>query len=181
MTLHLEASRSQPCAETFLVRGRANCDHCGPGSGGRRAPAFGRLVMGAAARRPPFRPISTLSSIQPLNGVILEKTSILPPLGGSHVPHQGGEQPFGLSKMLSGPWRPFNMSYSERCKPSVTPTTFFPSTLVLRGLSAFPVQNCNYSRAKGNCPAYNLLTLKDNLKRYLSCPAWRVRRQGRKS
>ncbi|XP_077364521.1 putative uncharacterized protein C8orf89 homolog isoform X3 [Festucalex cinctus] len=39
-----------------------------------------------------------------------------------------------------------------------------PSTLVLRGLSAFPVQNCKYSRAKGNDPACNLLTLKGDLK-----------------
>ncbi|XP_077364520.1 putative uncharacterized protein C8orf89 homolog isoform X2 [Festucalex cinctus] len=166
MTLHPEASPSQPSSETFLVSGRVNCDYCGPVSGRRRAPAFGRLVMGAAARQPPFRrQIPTLSSIQPLNGIVLEK-SILPPLGDSHVPHQGGEQSFGFSKMLSGghAWRPFNISYSERYKPSVTHTAFFPSTLVLRGLSAFPVQNCKYSRAKGNDPACNLLTLKGDLK-----------------
>ncbi|XP_019727424.1 putative uncharacterized protein C8orf89 homolog isoform X2 [Hippocampus comes] len=146
--------------ETFLVKGRANCDLRGPG--GCQTKAFGRLVMRSASRGPPFRqPVRTLPSIQPCN----EKTSVLPPLGGNHVHHQENMQLFGFSEMLSGDpgWRPFTLSYSERYKPKVNHAAFFPSTLVLQGLSTFPVQNCKYSRAKVNYPAYDLPTVKDNV------------------
>ncbi|XP_051910193.1 uncharacterized protein LOC127593043 isoform X3 [Hippocampus zosterae] len=147
--------------ETYLVEGHANCDLRGPGSGGCQTKAFGRWVRRSASRRPPFRqPVRTLPSFQPCK----EKTSVLPPLGGN-LHHQENMQLFGFSKMLSdGPgWRPFTLSYSEGYKPKVNHAACFPSTLVLQGLSTFPVQNCKYSRAKVNDPGYDLPTVQDNV------------------
>ncbi|XP_061522637.1 uncharacterized protein si:ch211-171b20.3 [Phycodurus eques] len=54
--------------------------------------------------------------------------------------------------------------YSAIYKPNLCPAVLFPSTLVLSGLSTFPVQNCKYNRARGNYVAYTLLTFRGNLK-----------------
>ncbi|XP_037135705.1 uncharacterized protein si:ch211-171b20.3 isoform X1 [Syngnathus acus] len=165
MTLHLEASL--PSSETFLERGRSNCDHHGPSSGSCQTQALYRLMMAATLRRLPFtRPIRTFSSAQPLNNGVLENTSLLPPLGDNHGQPQQDEQPFGLSKTHPGghAWRPLTLRLSERYKLNGCPAALLPPTIVLRGLGTFPVQTCKYSGAKVNYPANNLLSAKDHLK-----------------
>ncbi|XP_037135706.1 uncharacterized protein si:ch211-171b20.3 isoform X2 [Syngnathus acus] len=152
MTLHLEASL--PSSETFLERGRSNCDHHGPSSGSCQTQALYRLMMAATLRRLPFtRPIRTFSSAQPLNR-------------DNHGQPQQDEQPFGLSKTHPGghAWRPLTLRLSERYKLNGCPAALLPPTIVLRGLGTFPVQTCKYSGAKVNYPANNLLSAKDHLK-----------------
>ncbi|XP_057680926.1 uncharacterized protein si:ch211-171b20.3 isoform X2 [Corythoichthys intestinalis] len=162
MTLHFKESLTLPTPETFLVKGLTNCDHRDTGIGGRPSQTCGRLQMGAPSRGAPFRPARTLASIQYLNGGAVEKKDAIPQLRYGHV-HQHRD---GLSSMLSAGhvWRrPFTLSYSGRYKPKLSSTTSLPSTLFLRGLSTFPVQNCKTSGANVTYAAYNLLTLKDNL------------------
>ncbi|XP_077592335.1 putative uncharacterized protein C8orf89 homolog isoform X2 [Stigmatopora nigra] len=96
-------------------------------------------------------------------GGVIQKKNVTPPLRCGHAHQEGDKQPTGLSDMLLSSHlqrRPFTFSYSERCKPKLSPKTFLPSTFFLRGLTTYPVQNCKTSRAKVNYTSYNLLNLK---------------------
>nr|XP_057915959.1 uncharacterized protein si:ch211-171b20.3 [Doryrhamphus excisus] len=159
MPLHLNASTT----EAFMVEGLSNCNQRGPDCIG--GSTYGGFGMGAASGRLPFRQqMRTFPTIQPSYGV-LEK-NVFRPLRHNHVHQQGEQQPFGLAKMLphGHSWRPFTLSHSERYKPNLTAAASFPTTLVLRGLSTLPAQDCKNSRPKVNYPTFNLLTLEDNLK-----------------
>ncbi|XP_077480709.1 putative uncharacterized protein C8orf89 homolog [Stigmatopora argus] len=151
-----------PTPETFQRNGRLNFDHRGTGIS-RPSQTYGPLQIGAPSRRPPLRTARTLASIQSLNGDGIQKKNVTPPQRYGHVHQEGEKQLIGLSDMLLSSHvrrRPFTFSYSERCKPKLSPKAMLPSTLFLRGLNTYQLQNCKTSRAKVNYTSCNLLNLK---------------------